>query len=145
MYLSFKIMRRLITCHPPEVYDKAILTQQIYYMKTLQQSYYSAYHSREKKASIINRFFNWCHLQEEFRFGWLAVIVIGHGCIITPATLLTIMFAGNSFVLWSFAIAAMTLPLVTNLAALPTKVTIPIFFLSIVVDAAIIIQCLASL
>jgi hypothetical protein len=34
--------------------------------------------------------------------------------------------------------------LVTNLAALPTKITLPIFFLSLVIDLAIIISGIAS-
>ena len=37
----------------------------------------------------------------------------------------------------------MAMALVTNLAAMPTKVTIPIFFLSVLIDIAVIASCLA--
>jgi hypothetical protein len=46
-------------------------------------------------------------------------------------------------VLWAFVIAAMTMSLVTNLAALPTKITIPVFFFSLMIDVAVIINCIA--
>jgi hypothetical protein len=33
--------------------------------------------------------------------------------------------------------------LVTNLAAMPTKITIPVFVLSVLIDIAVIISCFA--
>ena len=45
--------------------------------------------------------------------------------------------------LFSFGIAAMAMALVTNLAALPTKITIPTFFLSLILDVAIIVAALS--
>jgi len=38
----------------------------------------------------------------------------------------------------------MGLAVVTNLAAMPTKITIPAFRLSVVIDVAIIIVCIVS-
>ena len=43
---------------------------------------------------------------------------------------------------WIMAMTAMGMALVTNLAALPAKITIPVFFLTIVVDLYIVINCL---
>jgi hypothetical protein len=37
----------------------------------------------------------------------------------------------------------MGITLVTNLAAMPTKITIPVFFLSVLVDLVIIASCIA--
>ena len=51
------------------------------------------------------------------------------------------MFTGNNLYLFVLAIAAMGMTLVTNLAALPTKITIPVFVLSILIDLAIVISC----
>ena len=112
-------------------------------MKTLQQSIGAIQLTdRTEKTSIIRSFFTWCSRQEKNRLAWLAIIVTGHGCVITPLTLGFVMFAGNSFMLWPLVIAAMGMSLITNLAAMPTKVTIPVFFLSLLIDLAVIINCI---
>jgi hypothetical protein len=112
-------------------------------MKTIQPSYTAGHFQAEAKSNVIHRFFAWCEKQEENRLLWLGFIVGGHGCVFTPITLFLIIFSGNSFVLWPFAIAAMTMTLVSNLAAMPTKYTIPIFFLSLVIDVMIIVNCIS--
>ena len=111
-------------------------------MQTVQQSYNTLFVS-ERRQSLMTRFILWCKSQEKYRLGWLAVIIASHGCFLTPVTLLAIFFAGNSMLFWSMAIAAMGTALVTNLAALPTKITIPIFFLSIIIDLVVIAYCIA--
>ena len=105
-------------------------------MQTLQQSYAPALVSDLKKQSIITRFLSWSKGQEENRLAWLAVILTVHGCVLSPATVLLIVSGNNSIVLWGMAIGAMGMSLITNLSALPTKITIPVFFLSIVIDIA---------
>jgi hypothetical protein len=112
-------------------------------METINQSYPSLHFGIERKKSVVHRFFAWCENQQEKRLLWLAVIITGHACLLTPLTLLFIMLTGNNTIFWPFAIAAMTMALVTNLAALPTKITIPVFILSILIDLAIIANCLA--
>ena len=112
-------------------------------METLQQFYHQAYVLPQKKQSILTRFISWCKSQEKHRLGWLAVIIAGHGCVFTPITLFAITLSGNSMVFWSMAIAAMGMSLVTNLAALPTKITIPVFFFSVLIDLVIIVNCIA--
>ena len=112
-------------------------------MEMLQQSYGTIHYPVQvKKSRLVTRFINWCRGQEKNRLGWLAVIIAGHGCIITPITLLFVMLTGNNFAAWPWIIAAMGMPLVSNLAALPTKITIPLFFLSIIIDLAIIGSCI---
>ena len=97
--------------------------------------------TKENKTSVISRFMNWCEGQEKFRFGWLAAVLAIHGCALTPITLFAIILAGTNIVFFISALVAMGLALVTNLAAMPTKITIPVFFLSIAIDIAIIISC----
>lgn len=97
--------------------------------------------TKENKASVISRFMNWCEGQEKFRFGWLAAVLAIHGCALTPITLFAIILAGTNIAFFISALVAMGLALVTNLAAMPTKITIPVFFLSIAIDIAIIISC----
>ncbi|MCY7312016.1 MAG: hypothetical protein LH619_14665, partial [Chitinophagaceae bacterium] len=68
----------------------------------------------------------------------------GHGCFFTIVTVATILLTGNNFIFWPFAIAAMTIPLIVNLAALPTKITIPVLFFSVLVDLMIIALCISN-
>ena len=94
---------------------------------------------RASAPSLVTRFITWCKQQEESRLLWLGVILAAHGCILTPLTVMAVMFTGNNLYLFVFAIAAMGMTLVTNLAALPTKITIPVFVLSILIDVAIVV------
>ena len=110
---------------------------------TLQQRISATYTTASVKTSTWKRFINWCEGQEENRFGWLGAAITAQGCIATPLTLFAIVLSGNLFFFWILAIVAMGAALITNLAALPTKVTIPVFFLSLVVDLAIIIICVS--
>ena len=113
-------------------------------MQTIvQQSYAPSFTRAINKPSRWTRFIAWCNNQEEDRFLWLGVALASHACFITPLTVAIIMLTGNSMVLWSFAIAAMGLALVTNLAALSTKITIPTFFFTILLDLAIIAASLS--
>ena len=103
----------------------------------------SSYTETHYRYSIWKRFITWAKGQEENRLLWLALAIIGHGCIITIMTMLAIIFSGNLFIFWPFAIAAMSMTVVSNLAAAPTKITIPILFISVVIDLAIIACCIA--
>ena len=114
-------------------------------MQTVQHSIHPAYLSNVKNHSFLSQFITWCNGQEKYRFGWLGVIITVHGCVITPLTVLAIVFSGNNFVFWSIAIGAMAMALVTNLAAMPTKITIPVFFFSVLLDVTVIIGAIVSL
>ena len=98
-----------------------------------------------KKSTIngrIGRFNAWCRCQEKHRFGWLAAALTIHGCILTPLTIMVVILSGNNLILFGLAIAAMASTLVTNLAAMPTRITIPVFLLSVGIDMLIIVNCL---
>lgn len=56
-----------------------------------------------------------------------------------------VVLAGNHFIFWPFVIGAMGITLIVNLAAMPTKITIPVFFFSVLVDLAIIAACIAMI
>lgn len=89
-------------------------------------------------TSIMSKFFSWVNSQEENRLTWLAVALVTHGCVITPFTVITVMATTQNFALFMTAMAAMTMTLVTNLAALPARITIPSFFLSVIIDLVIV-------
>ncbi|RYF89962.1 MAG: hypothetical protein EOO00_09470 [Chitinophagaceae bacterium] len=114
-------------------------------MQLVQQTLNPAYVNFPKKASLISRFFDWCQTQEPNRYGWLAVIIAIHGCVLAPITVLVVAAGDNSMVLWAMAIGSMAMALVTNLAAMPTRITIPVFFLSVMIDFAIIGIALKSI
>jgi len=114
-------------------------------MQIVQHTYNPAYLTVEKKQSFLSQFITWCNGQEKYRFGWLAVIITIHGCILTPVTVLAIVLSGNNFVFWGIAIGAMAMALITNLAAMPTKITIPVFFFSVLLDVMVIAGSIASL
>lgn len=90
------------------------------------------------KISWISSFLEWADKQNDNRFTWLALALAGHGCFLTPFTVMAVMATTQNFTLFMAAIGAMALALVTNLAALPTKITIPAFVLSIVADIVIV-------
>jgi len=110
----------------------------------LHQSYSSSYHKVMDQASLWSRFITWCNGQEKNRFMWLATGLAGHGCFVTPVTLMAVMLSGNSMFLWALVIGAMAMTVVTNLAALPTRITVPVFFLSILIDLGVILGCIIA-
>ena len=94
--------------------------------------------------NVFNRFMDWCKGQEENRLMWLGISLAGHGCILTPITVMAVLLAGTNLTLFILALVAMGISLVTNLAAMPTKITIPVFILSIVIDITIILLCVVN-
>jgi hypothetical protein len=109
---------------------------------SIQHVFSPTYSKLAAKNSVWKRFIEWADRQEENRFGWTAFSITGHGCVFTVLTTLAILFTGNHFIFWPFAIGAMAACLVTNLAAMPTRITIPVLFLSLLVDLVIIGMCL---
>lgn len=97
------------------------------------------------RKNIFSRFFTWAINEEPNRIGWAAFAMVAHGAVITPITIAIIIISGNYFPFWMITIVAMASTVITNLAALPTRYTIPTFFLSIAIDLAVIISCLTML
>ena len=110
---------------------------------SIPQTIATTYTGTPSKTSVFTRFINWCEGQEKNRFIWLGLALAGHGCALTPITLFAVILSGNLIFFWVMAMVAMMIALVTNLAAMPTKYTIPAFFISIVMDLVIIASCLA--
>ena len=97
------------------------------------------------KVSTWKKFINWCESQEQYRLGWLAAAITIHGCVLTILTMFAVVIAGNHFIFWPFIIGGMGITLIVNLAAMPTKITIPVFFFSVLVDLVIIAACIAMM
>lgn len=109
---------------------------------TFTQSLSFASEQQAANSSIVTRFFNWCAGQEKNRFGWLGAALAIHGCALTPITLFAIILSGNFIGFWVVALVAMGMTLVTNLAAMPTKITIPVFLLSVLMDLSVMLTCI---
>ena len=99
-----------------------------------------AKHFVEKRATVsfFQTFMQWCEAQEANRLLWLAIGLAFHGCVLTPVAVLIIAMTGVNLTLLFFATLSMALVLISNLAALPTKYTIPTLILSIIMDAVVI-------
>ena len=109
---------------------------------TFSQTITSSYIETQFQPSFFAKFINWCNDQNQNRLLWIGVILAAHGCVLTPLTAMAVLFTGLNFPLVMLAIIAMAMVLVTNLAALPTKYTIPVFALSILIDLGIILSVL---
>jgi hypothetical protein len=107
----------------------------------IQPTFSNAHIATAAKPSLFTKFMAWCTDQDRNRYGWLGIALGSHGCVFTPLTMFAIILSGNHIYFWFLAIIAIMMMLVTNLAALPTKITIPVFLFSILIDITIIIAC----
>ncbi len=89
--------------------------------------------------SLWTRFIQYADKQEYNRLGWLVAGILGHGTIFTILTLLAVTFLGNIFILYVIACCSMVMVVAVNLAAMPTKFTIPTLFISLLIDISVII------
>ena len=97
------------------------------------------------KQGVIKRFIQWCDQQEDRRLMWLAIAVLGGIATVLPITLIAVVFlANNSFALWAIACTANVPVLIVNLAAQPTKITLPVTFLVWFIDALIVLYSFAA-
>lgn len=94
--------------------------------------------------NLLQRFMAFAEGQQSSRLLWVGLGLMLHGCLLTPVTALIILFNGHQFPLIITCIAAMTMVVVPNLAAMPTKYTVPLFFLSLLIDLVLIITALAG-
>lgn len=112
---------------------------------TLNQSITGNYTATTSSPSLFARFINWCEGQQDNRLLWIGLALAGHGCVFAPLTVMFVAMAGNSLVLLMAVMASMCMALVVNLAAMPTKITIPVFFISILINLVIIATSVAML
>lgn len=91
-----------------------------------------------RRAGYLQRFLQFCKDQEPNRFAWLAFSLFAHGCVLAPLTVLLIVMNGNPFTLWIPCLAAFAITEIVNLSAMPTKITIPVFMASVLVDVLVV-------
>lgn len=94
------------------------------------------------KISLVKRFTTWLNKQEEERFMWLGIALMGGIATVLPLTLLAVVFfAANNFTLWIITLSVNVPVLITNLSAQPAKITVPALLFSWLVNAVIIGYC----
>ena len=94
-------------------------------------------------TNVISKFLNWCAAQERNSFLWLALAFFAQIGLTLPLTAYSIVFfGGNNLVLW-IIIAVVNIPvLVSNLAALSTKTTLPFMFFGWLTQVGVILYCI---
>jgi hypothetical protein len=93
--------------------------------------------------SFVSNFLKWSEKQEHKRLLWVGAGLGLQGSALAPITLMVIFLTGGNLLMLTLAAVALMMVLVTNLAAMPTKVTVPTLFLSVLIDLGVIIACLA--
>lgn len=93
------------------------------------------------KPSVFARFFKWAENQDKINHvSWVGISVTLMSAVLFPLTMAVVLLNGASFELIIVAMVALVLVVVTNLAALPTKYTIPFLFLGALIDLIVIIS-----
>jgi hypothetical protein len=109
-------------------------------------SSYNTYHTGSPATSLAalwQKFTAWANTQEERRFFWAAISLVGHGTFFTIATMATVILTGNVFGLLAASLFPMVLVVIVNLAALPVRYIIPAFILSLIADLTIMAIAIA--
>ena len=109
------------------------------------QTISTTYTETASGKSLWSRFMQYCKNQEKNRLMWVGIILAAHGCVLTPLVVMFTLIAGPNFFLFMTGMAAMGIALVTNLAAMPTKITIPTFAISVLMDIIVTIACIILL
>lgn len=104
-------------------------------------TFQATFRARSLMPSFLKNFLSWSEGQKENKFLWLGIALGVHGCFLTPlATMVVLTTTANMF-LFSLVIAAMGIAVIANLAGLNTRITIPIFVFSILMDLGVLIAC----
>ncbi len=104
--------------------------------------YYIDQREHVSVKTIWKKFITYADNQQSNRLWWMTLGILGHGTIFTIATLGIVTVLGNVFLLYVITCCAMVMSVVVNLAALPTRYIIPIFFLSLLIDLGVIIAAI---
>ena len=104
-----------------------------------QQKVYKHYETATR-PSAFGRFFKWAENQDKINHvSWVGISVTLMSAVLFPLTMAAVLLNGAAFGLIIVAMAALVLVVVTNLAALPTKYTIPFLFLGGLIDLIVIV------
>jgi uncharacterized membrane protein (UPF0136 family) len=93
-----------------------------------------------ERKSAIGKFFEWAANEDkEHHVAWVGVSITAMAAVFFPLTMAVILVNGAAFGLIITAMISLALVVITNLAAMPTRYTIPFFILGILIDIVAII------
>ena len=95
--------------------------------------------SELKKESVLKRFLKWTITEEENRIAWLGISITMMTALFFPVTMAAILLQGGTFTLIIGAMISLIVVVIPNLAALPTRYTIPAFCIGILMDILLIV------
>jgi hypothetical protein len=93
---------------------------------------------RHSSENVLSRFLSWTKSEEKNRIAWLGISITMMTAIFFPVTMLSVLLHSGSFKLIIGAMVSLILVVIPNLAALPTRYTIPAFFTGISIDIFLI-------
>ena len=97
--------------------------------------------SRIEVLNIIKTSLAWCEAQQESRLLWMGLAFLGLTIFAIPCIAMSYWLLGiNNFNLWIITFVVNVPVLAINLAAQPTKVTLPALFFSWAINLTIILS-----
>jgi hypothetical protein len=106
--------------------------------KVIFHPYYNSTTLDNHAEPILTRFINWSKNEEKNRIAWVGISIMLITAIFFPVTMASILVHGGTFKLIIGAMFSLILVVVPNLAALPTRFTIPAFFTGVFIDIILI-------
>ena len=106
-------------------------------------SYLSDYQSLPAQKSSKNVFIRlgeWLVSQEKNHIAWVGISITVMAAVFFPITMSAVLYNGAIFSLIMGAMVSLAIVVITNLAALPTKYTIPALMLGILMDIVLIVM-----
>ncbi len=93
-----------------------------------------------QKPALVTRLANWA-IEEDAKHhvAWVGISITAMAAVFFPVTMFVVLLNGMPFVPMLFAMVSLAMVVVANLAALPTKYTIPIFAIGILIDIAAVV------
>jgi hypothetical protein len=88
--------------------------------------------------NLLSRFLTWTNNEEKNRIAWMGISITAMSAVFFPITMAAILIHGAVFKLIIGGIFSLSLVVIANLAALPTKYTIPAFIAGIIIDIVLI-------
>ncbi|HEY8733389.1 MAG TPA: hypothetical protein VIL90_02410 [Puia sp.] len=95
--------------------------------------------NKKSKSIFLVRFLNWSKEEEKNRIAWVGISITIMTAIFFPVTMVAILLHGASFKLIIIAMFSLILVVIPNLAALPTRITIPAFSIGMLLDILLVI------
>lgn len=87
----------------------------------------------KSEISLVEKMGLWTVSQEPYRLPYIAAMLMIQSCVLVPASLYSMRAAGGGDFQLGIIVSFSMLVVTLNLAAQPTKITLPVFAINIVV------------